>query len=262
MASRLLVLWTLYLVGTVQLSVVPQPQDDFVPGAAPTAQPQDGVRAPKVIDRNVHGAPFFFINEGELRCFYEELNANLHVAVHYTCPHLDVGQRAKELDVTAASLTPLGIEVYVNDPVGYPVWLPVSHQVLTSPDETFAFDSQEAGEYEICLRTNSSHYHPGERVKLHLQIVIGADAIDWKAVAAKDHLDDLHMRVEKMKAAIKDIRDDQAVLIERDDRFQKTSASTYTRVWAMALVQVGLLCATAMWQMTSFKKFLIAKKLV
>ena len=38
---------------------------------------------------------------------------------------------------------------------------------------------------------------------------MGADAVDWKAVAAKDHLDDLHMRVEKMKAAMKEIRDDQ-----------------------------------------------------
>lgn len=267
MASRLLAVCALLLVGSGHSSVVPAP-GNLPHGADPTADvhgeamPGAPTVSPTIIDRHVLTSPFFYFMENDLRCFYEELNPSTHVAVHYTCPHLDHELRAKDLGVSTHMLDPIGIEVFVNGPDGYPVWLPQNHQVLSSPEDSFAFDSQQAGEYEICLRTNVTHFHENEKLKFYVQIVVGADAMDWKAVAAKDHLDGLHLQVRELKAKIKEINTDQLLLKLRERRFRETSESTFTRVWMVAVVQVGILCATALWQMTSFKKFLIAKKLV
>jgi hypothetical protein len=227
------------------------------------ATPEDAPAPTKnVIDRTVFGLPYFWLSEGELKCFYEELNPTTHVLVHYKAPHLDHEVRARDLNTAPSLLNGIGIEVYVNGPDGYPVWLPQHHQVLTKPEDSFGFDSTTAGEYEICMRTNGTHWHQHEQLKMHLQIDTGVDTVDWKEVAVKSHLDDLHVKVRELKAKMNEIIQDQTYLRARDARFRQTSESTFTRVWAFALLQVAIFFASATYQMLSFKKFLISKKLV
>jgi hypothetical protein len=206
--------------------------------------------------------PFFYFFEGELRCFYEELNPHVHVLAHYKCPQLDHEFRAKQLGVSPRELERIGVEVFVNGPDGYPVWLLQQHQVLTAPEDSFGFDSTQAGEYEICLRTNTSHWHQNERLQFHLQVDVGADAVDYFEVAPKGPIEELHAKAKEMQAKMTEIQNDQLLLRIRDERFQQTSNSTFFRVWAFALLQIAVLCVATFFQLAMFKQFLLAKKVV
>ena len=60
-------------------------------------------------------------------------------------------------------------------------------------------------------RHNDSVPPPPRTLQCVSQIDTGVDTVDWKEVAVKSHLDDLHVKVRELKAKMNEIIQDQVL---------------------------------------------------
>ena len=78
---------------------------------------------------------------------------------------------------------------------------------------TFSISSVEAGEHWLCLRFDKTTYEiPDERLRFSLKISQGMDDHDYSDMAKREHLDELELKIVKLKDRVAEIlkREDYA----------------------------------------------------
>nr|QBH73343.1 glycoprotein 25l [Essigella californica] len=195
---------------------------------------------------------YFHIGESERKCFIEEIPDETTVVSHY---------KVELFDVRTGGYTPpmpgVGMNVEVKDPD-----MKIVLSRVYSYEGKFSFTSHIPGEHIICLNSNTSGWVTGTQLRVHLDIQVGDQAIDYAQVAQKEKLSDLQLRIRQLVEQVEQITKEQSYQRFREERFRQTSESTHQRVFYWSLSQLFILLLMGFWQMKHLKSFFEAKKLV
>ena len=205
----------------------------------------------------IHVAPttslYFLVTQGVKRCFLEEVPAHTVVVGVYQNPELDTDGTLDKYG------KPIGISITV---------LKESSKVILQEnadvDGRFAFTSEEEGVFEICMEVNRTTGWFGEpkKFKFHLDIQVGESSIDYTALAKKEHLSDVEVRVRKLADRITSITNEMHYQRKREEEFRNTSESTNGRVMWWSIFQTTVMLLSTLWQIKHLKTFFEEKKLV
>lgn len=195
---------------------------------------------------------YFHIGETERKCFIEEIPDSTMVTGKYKLQLYD----PKTMGFMDSS-PGLGMHVEIHDPDDKVVL-----SRIYSSEGKFTFTSHTPGEHVICLYSNSTKWFAGGQLRVHFDILVGEHAVDYAAVAQKEKLTELQLRVRQLLDQVEQITQEQNYQRYREERFRQTSESTNQRVLWWSIGQVGILVAMGFWQMRHLKSFFEAKKLV
>ncbi|CAI8041421.1 Transmembrane emp24 domain-containing protein 4 [Geodia barretti] len=131
-----------------------------------------------------------------------------------------------------------------------------------SAEGRFTFTSHDSGEHTICIGTNTTRWFGGNKLRVHLDIQIGEQAVNYPEVAAREKLGELQLRIRQLLDQIEQITKEQVYQRQREERFRLVSDSTNARVLWWSLGQTIILILMGIWQMRHLKSFFEAKKLV
>ncbi|KAF0762081.1 transmembrane emp24 domain-containing protein eca [Aphis craccivora] len=195
---------------------------------------------------------YFHIGETERKCFIEEIPDETTVVSHY---------KVELFDVRTGGFTPptpgIGMNVEVKDPD-----MKIILSRVYSFEGKISFTSHIPGEHIICLYSNTTAWIGGTQLRVHLDIQVGDQAIDYAQVAQKEKLSDLQLRIRQLVEQVEQIIKEQSYQRFREERFRQTSESTHQRVFWWSLSQLFILLVMGFWQMRHLKSFFEAKKLV
>ncbi|XP_012283477.1 transmembrane emp24 domain-containing protein eca [Orussus abietinus] len=195
---------------------------------------------------------YFHIGETERKCFIEEIPDETTVLVNY---------KVELYDPRSGGFMPsspgIGMHVEVRDPDDKTILSRVY-----SSEGRISFTSHIPGEHIICLYSNSTAWFGGTQLRVHLDIQVGEQAIDYANVAQKEKLSELQLRIRQLLDQVEQITKEQSYQRYREERFRQTSESTNQRVLWWSLTQTIVLLVMGAWQMRHLKSFFEAKKLV
>jgi len=97
----------------------------------------------------------------------------------------------------------------------------------------FAFTALQ-GEHHLCLSVEGQSL--GQDFRIHLEIKVGLNDVDYEKVAKKEHLSSLELQVRKLKDDVNRVTSEQSYFRNREERSKKTADSTYFRAMVSLLV--------------------------
>lgn len=106
----------------------------------------------------------------------------------------------------------IGMHVEVKDPDDKTILSRVY-----SSEGKITFTSHTPGEHVICMYSNSTAWFSGSQLRVHLDIQVGDQAIDYANVAQKEKLTELQLRIRQLL--------DQVETITKEQNYQRV------RVW-------------------------------
>ncbi|KIM86664.1 hypothetical protein PILCRDRAFT_815900 [Piloderma croceum F 1598] len=135
-----------------------------------------------------------------------------------------------------------------------------------------AITTHTDGEVGVCFRNyldscKVSSVPPSEQTKITSRIIdldvdIGADAVDYNAIANQESLSGLEVEMRKLEGVVKEIVDEMGYLEEREQRFSNTNISTNQRVQNFAWFTIFALAALGVWQIFHLRAFFKRKYLI
>uniref|UniRef100_A0A336MSZ2 CSON006618 protein n=1 Tax=Culicoides sonorensis TaxID=179676 RepID=A0A336MSZ2_CULSO len=195
---------------------------------------------------------YFHIAETERKCFIEEIPDETTVIVNY---------KVELYDPRSGGFMPsapgIGMHVEVRDPDDKTILSRVY-----SSEGKITFTSHTPGEHVICMYSNSTAWFSGSQLRVHLDIQVGDQAIDYANVAQKEKLTELQLRIRQLLDQVETITKEQNYQRYREERFRQTSESTNQRVLWWSVAQTFVLVSMGFWQMRHLKSFFEAKKLI
>lgn len=104
----------------------------------------------------------------------------------------------------------IGMHVEVKDPDDKTILSRVY-----SSEGKITFTSHTPGEHVICMYSNSTAWFSGSQLRVHLDIQVGDQAIDYANVAQKEKLTELQLRIRQLL--------DQVETITKEQNYQRVS---------------------------------------
>jgi len=134
-------------------------------------------------------------------------------------------------------------------------------------ESRLAITSHSEREVGVCLR----NYVEGdvsydEMAKLSrvidLDIDIGADAVDYNAIANQESLSGLETEMRKLEGIVQEVVDEMVYLKKREQRFTETNESTNQRVQNFGWFTILSLAGLGVWQIFHLRAFFKRKYLI
>jgi len=213
---------------------------------------------------------YVVMREGQPRCFRVEVPQDTVILAEFSSepwndswqlgssnPISPPTQNGQETHAEVFRRTNLGLEVTVKNP-----FEAIVHQRTYSPNGKMVTTSPLGGEYSVCFQTNTTTWWSPVLFKMNVAIHTGALAKDYSALAKKEHLSDLQVKVQRLFDRAQGIRSELAYQKEREKVFRNTSESTNSRAAVWSVVQTLIVIAAAIVQMQSLKGFFRKKKLI
>ncbi|KAI0628552.1 emp24/gp25L/p24 family/GOLD-domain-containing protein [Trametes polyzona] len=133
-------------------------------------------------------------------------------------------------------------------------------------EKRFAITAHAEEDIGVCFRNYLDSGVPNDgktrsRV-VDLDIDIGADAVDYNAIANQESLSALETEMRKLEGIVKEIVDEMEYLKAREERFQLTNVSTRRRVKNFAWFTIASLVGLGIWQIFHLRAFFKRKYLI
>jgi len=130
-----------------------------------------------------------------------------------------------------------------------------------------AITTHAEGEVGVCFRNYLDNSIPSEEAKsssriIDLDVDIGADAIDYNAIANQESLSGLEVEMRKLEGIVTEIVDEMGYLQQREERFADTNISTNQRVQNFAWFSIFALAGLGVWQIFHLRAFFKRKYLI
>ncbi|KAI0066798.1 hypothetical protein BV25DRAFT_1877635 [Artomyces pyxidatus] len=141
------------------------------------------------------------------------------------------------------------------------------HKKGIKGETRLAVTAHSEGEVGVCFRNYLDHDVPSQEAKtksriIDLDVDIGADAVDYNAIANQESLSGLETEMRKLEGVVKEIVDELQYLKTREERFQTTNLSTNIRVQNFAWFTIASLIALGAWQIFHLRAFFKRKYLI
>ncbi|MBW0509647.1 hypothetical protein O181_049362 [Austropuccinia psidii MF-1] len=134
------------------------------------------------------------------------------------------------------------------------------------------------GETRIAITTHNdadlgvcftNHLEPQARVampppkrSIDFDVDIGADAVDYNAIAKAESLSGLEVEMRKLEGITQEIVEELNYLKRREAKLRDTNESTNSRVKVFAIVTVTALISSGVWQIWYLRRFFKSKHLI
>ncbi|KAG9289208.1 hypothetical protein G9A89_022517 [Geosiphon pyriformis] len=132
-------------------------------------------------------------------------------------------------------------------------------------DTRLAFTTHADADIAICFTntlTEGSHADPKYHRTIDLDVDVGAEAIDYNALAKAEKLAPLEAELRKLEQVVQEIVDEMDYLRKREARMRDTNESTNERVKWFSLGTMFVLLSLGGWQIFYLKKFFQRKRLI
>ncbi|KAJ6588657.1 emp24/gp25L/p24 family/GOLD-domain-containing protein [Mycena capillaripes] len=133
----------------------------------------------------------------------------------------------------------------------------------------FAITTHADGEVGVCFKNFLHKDTSSERAAnlklsrvIDLDVDIGAEAVDYNAIANQESLSGLETEMRKLEGLTKEIVDEMGYLKKREERFTDTSISTQQRVQNFAWFTLISLTGLGVWQIFHLRSFFRRKYLI
>ncbi|KAI0002150.1 emp24/gp25L/p24 family/GOLD-domain-containing protein [Russula compacta] len=142
------------------------------------------------------------------------------------------------------------------------------HKKDISSETRLAITAHAEGEVGVCFKNywmlvHVPAYDTSERSRIvDLDVDIGADAVDYNAIANQESLSGLETEMRKLEGIVREIVDEMDFLKRREERFQNTNVSTNLRVQNFAWFTIVALLALGAWQIMHLRSFFKRKYLI
>ncbi|WRT66958.1 endoplasmic reticulum vesicle protein 25 [Kwoniella shivajii] len=126
-----------------------------------------------------------------------------------------------------------------------------------------AVTTHESADVGVCIR-NYLESDSNQKVSrsVDLDVDIGADAVDYNAIANQESLSILEVEMRKLEAVVKEIVDEMGYLQRREMRMRDTNESTNARVKNFSiLITLGII-GLGIWQLVHLRSFFKRKYLI
>ncbi|PCH35096.1 hypothetical protein WOLCODRAFT_139738 [Wolfiporia cocos MD-104 SS10] len=138
-----------------------------------------------------------------------------------------------------------------------------------SGEKRFAVTAHSEEDVGVCFRNYIEPSTQGGPVEakprsrvIDLDIDIGADAVDYNAIANQESLSGLETEMRKLEGVVKEIVEEMDYLKTREERFQSTNMSTNIRVQNFAWFTIFSLIGLGLWQIFHLRAFFKRKYLI
>ncbi|EKM57617.1 uncharacterized protein PHACADRAFT_206508 [Phanerochaete carnosa HHB-10118-sp] len=120
------------------------------------------------------------------------------------------------------------------------------------------------GDVGVCFKNYLDVAEGGQQQKrvIDLDVDIGADAVDYNAIANQESLSALETEMRKLEGIVKEVVDELSYLKKREERFQLTNVSTKKRVQNFAWFTLVALICLGVWQIFHLRAFFKRKYLI
>lgn len=102
----------------------------------------------------------------------------------------------------------------------------------------------------------------GQVRSVDLDVDIGADAVDYNAIAKAESLSGLEVEMRKLEGVVKEIVDELNYLKRREARMRDTNESTNERVWWFSILTISTLVSLGIWQIIYLRQYFRRKHLI
>ncbi|KAK7039618.1 endoplasmic reticulum vesicle protein 25 [Favolaschia claudopus] len=131
----------------------------------------------------------------------------------------------------------------------------------------FAVTTHAEGEVGVCFKNFlhkdiSSEKAPKMSRIIDLDVDIGAEAVDYNAIANQESLSGLETEMRKLEGLVKEIVDEMGYLKKREERFADTNVSTQQRVQNFAWFTIVCLASLGVWQIFHLRSYFRRKYLI
>jgi len=130
-----------------------------------------------------------------------------------------------------------------------------------------AITTHSEGEIGVCFKNyieGDVSYEQAAKLDrvIDLDVDIGADAVDYNAIANQESLSGLETEMRKLEGIVKEIVDEMGYLKKREERFTSTNTSTNQRVQNFAWFTIFSLAGLGVWQIFHLRAFFKRKYLI
>ncbi|KAF8633134.1 hypothetical protein AX17_004635 [Amanita inopinata Kibby_2008] len=130
-----------------------------------------------------------------------------------------------------------------------------------------AITTHGEGEVGVCFRNYVEGDVPYDKQLglarvIDLDVDIGADAIDYNAIANQESLSGLETEMRKLEGIVKEISEEMTYLKRREEKFTDTNLSTNLRVQNFAWFTIFSLAGLGVWQIFHLRAFFKRKYLI
>ncbi|GLB42161.1 putative emp24/gp25L/p24 family/GOLD [Lyophyllum shimeji] len=134
-------------------------------------------------------------------------------------------------------------------------------------ESRLAITTHSEGEVGVCFKNHIEgdvSYEKAAKLSrvIDLDVDIGADAVDYNAIANQESLSGLETEMRKLEGIVKEIVDEMGYLKAREERFTRTNTSTNGRVQSFAWFSLFSLAALGVWQIFHLRAFFKRKYLI
>lgn len=118
----------------------------------------------------------------------------------------------------------------------------------------------------VCFTNHlSSNVHlarPPQKRSIDFDVDIGADAVDYNAIAKAESLSGLEVEMRKLEGIVQEIVEELNYLKRREAKMRDTNESTNSRVKNFALLTATVLISSGIWQIWYLRRFFKSKHLI
>lgn len=97
---------------------------------------------------------------------------------------------------------------------------------------------------------------------IDLDVDIGADAVDYNAIAKAESLSGLEVEMRKLEGIIREIVEELNYLKRREAKMRDTNESTNWRINRFAIITITVLFSSGLWQIWYLRRFFKRKNLI
>jgi len=161
-------------------------------------------------------------------------------------------------------MLPVAVEIVTETTpiIAYQVTGPDGAQIDEHESAIFgrhAFYTKATGQHSFCFMQRRTG---GAPMQYHMNLHFAETAIDYKDLAKKSHLDELHLRVRKLTDLLSWIRQEQQYMRGRDKEFQQTTESIAAKVMWFSIAQSLAVLVITIFQVRHMKLFFQEKNLI
>ncbi|KAF8069115.1 emp24/gp25L/p24 family/GOLD-domain-containing protein [Lyophyllum atratum] len=134
-------------------------------------------------------------------------------------------------------------------------------------ESRLAITTHGEGEVGVCFKNHIEgdvSYDAASKLfrVVDLDVDIGADAVDYNAIANQESLSGLETEMRKLEGIVKEIVDEMGYLKTREEKFTDTNSSTNARVQTFAWFTIFSLAGLGVWQIFHLRAFFKRKYLI
>jgi len=136
-----------------------------------------------------------------------------------------------------------------------------------SGETRMAITTHADADLGVCFKNyldNNVPEHESSRYgrAVDLDVDIGADAVDYNAIAKQESLSGLEVEMRKLEGIVKEIVDELNYLKRREAKMRDTNESTNERVRWFSLLTVCTLLSLGVWQIVYLRSYFKSKALI